>query len=217
MNIRVYDPETIPVQEVPLVQVTVSRRHTEVPESLRVMTEEKIGRLARFVDGLDHAEVHFSEHKNPRIADKEVCEVTIEGHGHHVRCKVQAPDGFQAVDKAYDKLEHQLHKLKTKLRQRYQGAPKGKKGVDSLGAVIVIDDAPAEPQGGADEDEAFDPGPKIVKAKRFAMFPMSAEEAVQRMELIGHGFFFFTNAETSRAAVVYRRDDGQVGLIDEAD
>lgn len=217
MNIRVYDPKTIPVQEVPLVQVTVSRRHTEVPESLRVMTEEKIGRLARFVDGLDHAEVHFSEHKNPRIADKEVCEVTIEGHGHHVRCKVQAPDGFQAVDKAYDKLEHQLHKLKTKLRQRYQGAPKGKKGVDSLGAVIVIDDAPVEPQGGADEDEAFDPGPKIVKAKRFAMFPMSAEEAVQRMELIGHGFFFFTNAETSRAAVVYRRDDGQVGLIDEAD
>lgn len=217
MNIRVYDPETIPVQEVPLVQVTVSRRHTEVPESLRVMTEEKIGRLARFVDGLDHAEVHFSEHKNPRIADKEVCEVTIEGHGHHVRCKVQAPDGFQAVDKAYDKLEHQLHKLKTKLRQRYQGAPKGKKGVDSLGAVIVVDDAPVESQGGADEDEAFDPGPKIVKAKRFAMFPMSAEEAVQRMELIGHGFFFFTNAETSRAAVVYRRDDGQVGLIDEAD
>ena len=199
------------------MQVTVSRRHTEVPESLRVMTEEKIGRLARFVDGLDHAEVHFSEHKNPRIADKEVCEVTIEGHGHHVRCKVQAPDGFQAVDKAYDKLEHQLHKLKTKLRQRYQGAPKGKKGVDSLGAVIVVDDAPVEPQGDADEDEAFDPGPKIVKAKRFAMFPMSAEEAVQRMELIGHGFFFFTNAETSRAAVVYRRDDGQVGLIDEAD
>ena len=71
------------------MQVTVSRRHTEVPESLRVMTEEKIGRLARFVDGLDHAEVHFSEHKNPRITDKEVCEVTIEGHGHHVRCNQQ--------------------------------------------------------------------------------------------------------------------------------
>ncbi len=199
------------------MQVTVSRRHTEVPESLRVMTEEKIGRLARFVDGLDHAEVHFSEHKNPRIADKEVCEVTIEGHGHHVRCKVQAPDGFQAVDKAYDKLEHQLHKLKTKLRQRYQGAPKGKKGVDSLGAVVGLGDAPVVPEGSTEEDETFDSGPKIVKAKRFAMFPMSAEEAVQRMELIGHGFFFFTNAETSRAAVVYRREDGQVGLIDEAD
>ncbi|MCB0971876.1 MAG: HPF/RaiA family ribosome-associated protein, partial [Acidimicrobiales bacterium] len=72
------------------MQVTVSARHTEVPDNLRVMAEEKIGKLSRFVEGLDHAEVHFSEHKNPRIADKEVCEVTIEGHGHHVRCKVQA-------------------------------------------------------------------------------------------------------------------------------
>ena len=206
------------------MQVTVSRRHTEVSDSLRVMAEEKIGRLARFVDGLDHAEVHFSEHKNPRIADKEVCEVTIEGHGHHVRCKVQAPDGFQAVDKAYDKLEHQLHKLKTKLRKRHQGAPKGNKGVDSLAAVVTPAEAAAAAAVVASRSEVAvadheleDLGPKIVKSKRFAMFPMTAEEAAQRMELVGHGFFFFTNAETSRAAVVYRRDDGQIGLIDEAD
>ncbi len=199
------------------MQVTVSRRHTEVSDSLRVMTEEKIGRLTRFVEGLDHAEVHFSEHKNPRIADKEICEVTIEGHGHHVRCKVQAPDGFQAVDKAYDKLENQLHKLKTKLTRRYQGAPKAHKKADALGAVVAVEE-PVVDEAAVEGDEA-NAGPelKIVKSKRFAMFPMTAEEAVDRMELIGHGFFFFTNAETSRAAVVYRRDDGQVGLIDEAD
>lgn len=199
------------------MQVTVSRRHTEVSESLRIMAEEKIGRLARFVDGLDHAEVHFSEQKNPRIADKEVCEVTIEGHGHHVRCKVQAPDGFQAVDMAYEKLEHQLHKLKTKLRYRYQGAPKANKGVDSLGAVVTPAEAPADSVVADGSEGEGAEGPKIVKSKRFAMFPMTAEEAAERMGLLGHGFFFFTNAETSRAAVVYRRDDGQVGLIDEAD
>ncbi len=198
------------------MQVTVSRRHTEVSESLRTMTEEKIGRLARFVEGLDHAEVHFWEHKNPRIADKEVCEVTIEGHGHHVRCKVQAPDGFQAVDKAYDKLEHQLHKLKTKLRRRYQGSPKAKKGVGALGAIAVVE-TEVEEAAPLEVGEAEEQGLRIVKAKRFAMHPMSAEEAVERMELLGHGFFFFTHEETSRAAVVYRRDDGQVGLIDEAD
>ena len=56
-----------------------------------------------------------------------------------------------------------------------------------------------------------------MKSKRFAMMPMTAEEAADRMELLGHGFFFFTNVDTSRAAVVYRRDDGDVGLIDEAD
>jgi putative sigma-54 modulation protein len=197
------------------VQVTVSRRHTEVSESLRLMTEEKIGRLTRFVEGLDHAEVHFSEHKNPRIADKEVCEVTIEGHGHHVRCKVAAPDGFQAVDKAYDKLEHQLHKLKTKLTRRYQGAPKAHKKADALGVVAtVVEDGPQEAEA---TEAVVDDGLKIVKSKRFAIHPMTAEEAVDRMALLGHGFFFFTNIETSRSAVVYRRDDGQVGLIDEAD
>jgi putative sigma-54 modulation protein len=194
------------------VEVTVSRRNTEVPERLRVMTEEKIGRLARFVDGLDHAEVHFSEHKNPRIADKEVCEVTIEGHGHHIRCKVQAPDGYQAVDKAYEKLEHQLHKLKTKLTRRHHGTPKNHKKADGLGAV-----APVEVAEQVAEVEAAPEAPRIVKSKRFAIFPMTAEEAAERMELLGHGFFFFTNLETKRAAVVYRREDGDIGLIDEAD
>ena len=188
------------------MQVTVSRRNTEVPDSLRLIAEEKIGRLTRYVDGLDHAEVHFWEHKNPRIADKEVCEVTIEGHGHHVRCRVQAADGYQAIDLAYAKLENQLHKLKTKLQRRHQGPPKNHKGEGSLGSVVALPEEAESPTSA-----------RIVKSKRFAMFPMTAEEAAERMDLLGHGFFFFTNAATSRAAVVYRREDGDVGLIDEAD
>jgi len=193
------------------VDVTVSRRNTEVSDSLRLVAEEKIGRLGRYVDGLEHAEVHFSEQKNPRIADREVCEVTVTGGGHQVRCKVQAPDGFIAVDRAYAKLERQLNKLKTKLARRYQGEPKARKGHDGISAVVspgdvVVDDL--------DDGEV---APRIVKSKRFALFPMTAEEAAERMDLLGHGFFFFTNAETKRAAVVYRRDDGDIGLIDEAD
>jgi putative sigma-54 modulation protein len=198
------------------VQVTVSARHTDVPDDLRKMAEEKIGRLSRFVEGLETAEVHFSEHKNPRISDKEVCEVTIEGHGHHVRCKVQAVDGYQAVDKAYEKLEHQLHKLKTKLSRRNHGRPKAHKKVDALGAVAAVAAEETAAAEAAAQEQAAD-GPQIVKAKRFAIHPMTADEAVERMELLGHGFFFFTNIETSRSAVVYRRDDGNVGLIDEAD
>lgn len=194
------------------MQIAISSRKTVVTPRLEEVVHEKVGRLEKFLDGMDRAEVHFAEEKNPRQADrKEFCEVTMHGHGHHVRAKVNAPDPFTAIDLAVDKLEHQLHKLKTKLRQRHQGAPKAKKGVDSLGAVVPVPDV--EPEAEVEVDD----GPKIVKSKRFAMFPMSAEEAVERMELVGHGFFFFTNAETSRAAVVYRRDDGQIGLIDEAD
>jgi putative sigma-54 modulation protein len=100
------------------LEITVSARHTDISPALRAAAEDKIGRLSRFLDGMDRAEVHFSEEHNPRIAAKEVCEVTLEGHGHLVRCKASAADGFAAVDVAVEKLEHQLYKLKSKLVPR---------------------------------------------------------------------------------------------------
>lgn len=96
------------------LEITVSARHTDVSPALRAAAEEKIGRLSRFLGGMDRAEVHFSQEHNPRIAAKEVCEVSLDGHGHHVRCKVAAADGFAAIDLAVEKLEHQLYKLKSK-------------------------------------------------------------------------------------------------------
>jgi ribosome hibernation promoting factor len=96
------------------LEITVSARHTDISPALRSAAEDKIGRLSRFLDDMERAEVHFSEEHNPRIEAKEICEVTLHGHGHHVRCKVAAVDGFAAVDLAVDKLEQQLHKLKTK-------------------------------------------------------------------------------------------------------
>jgi len=190
------------------VEITVSSRHTEVSELLRESTVEKIGRLGRFVEGMDRAEVHFSEEHTRRSADKEVCEVTLVGHGHHVRCKVSAPDGFAAVDLAVEKLEHQLHKLKTKqLKRSHTGGVNGRKaGTNGNGSGA------ASTLG----DEDSDIQPRIVKTKSFQIKPMTPEEAILQMTLLGHDFFFFTNAETERAAVVYRRDDGDVGLIDQA-
>jgi len=96
------------------LEITVSARHTDISPALRAATEEKIGRLSRFLGEMDRAEVHFSEERNPRIAAKEVCEVTLEGRGLHLRCKAAAADGFGAVDLAVEKMEHQLHKAKTK-------------------------------------------------------------------------------------------------------
>lgn len=199
-----------------MMEVTVSARHTEVPERLRLSAEEKIGRLSRFVDGMDRAEVHFSTQGNPRIAEREVCEVTMEGHGHHVRAKVTATDGYVAVDKAVAKLEQQLQKLKTKLQNQRKGGGRSGRGapvVDALVADTLVLDGPVEEA----EAPVADPMPKIVKVKRFAPMGMTADEAAQRMDLMGHGFFFFTNLDTGRAAVVYRRDDGDIGLIDEDD
>ncbi len=195
------------------MEVTVSARHTEVPERLRLSAEEKIGKLGRFVEGMDRAEVHFSTHRNPRIAEPELCEVTLEGHGHFVRAKVAATDGYVAIDKAVAKLEQQLHKLKTKLQRQKKGTGKRPVAVsDALVSDTLVLDAPAEDEVA---DGAGPTLPKIVKVKRFAPMGMTADEAAQRMDLLGHGFFFFTNLDTGRSAVVYRREDGDIGLIDE--
>lgn len=144
----------------------------------------------------------------------------MHGHGHHVRCKVSAPDGFAAVDLAIAKLEHQLHKLKTKLQRKDKRRSRPARadtpadaGGGPSAATVALDDL-AYSDGSGDEE----PGarPRIVKTKAFTIKPMTPEEAVLQMELLGHDFFFFTNADTERAAVVYRRDDGDVGLIVEA-
>ena len=186
------------------MEITVSSRHTEVSERLRESTVDKIGKLGRFLEGMDRAEVHFSEEHTRRATDKEVCEVTLVGHGHRVRCKVAAPDGFAALDLAVEKLEHQLHKLKTKLLKRTHS--NGKR-VNGHGAAT---------EAMAEGDDADSGRPRIVKTKAFQIKPMTPDEAILQMDLMGHDFFFFTNADTERAAVVYRRDDGDVGLIDQA-
>jgi putative sigma-54 modulation protein len=186
------------------VDVSVSSRNIELTPALRAAAVEKIGRLSRFLEGMDRAEVHLLEEKNPRIADKkDVCEVTMAGHGHHVRVKVAAGDPFAAIDVAVDKLEHQLHKLKTKIVSRNH--PRKDRPV--VGDQV-------EGDGEADGDGAD--RERIVKSKAFVMRPMSPDEAVLQMDLLGHDFFFFSNAETGKAGVVYRRRSGDIGLIDEA-
>lgn len=188
------------------MDVSVSSRNIELTEALRDVATEKIGRLGRFLDGMDRAEVHFFEERNPRIADKDVCEVTMDGHGHHVRAKVSAADPFAAVDAAVNKLEQQLHKLKTKLvgRSHHRAPQPVTNGGGDVASLV----------DGLDEDVTAN-GYRIVKSKRFTMKPMTPEEAVLQMDLLGHSFYFFSNAETGRSAVVYHRSAGDVGLIDE--
>ncbi len=197
------------------MDVTVSSRNVDLTDALRGAAEEKIGRLDRYLDGMERAEVHFFEERNPRIADKDVCEVTMSGHGHHVRAKVAASDPFAAVDAAVSKLEHQLHKLKTKLVSRSHPRRRAEPPAAVLAGPAAGDDLPLL----APEDEpelSEDDGVRIVKSKRFMMKPMTPEEAVLQMELLGHSFYFFSNAQTGRCAVVYWRAAGDVGLIDEA-
>lgn len=185
------------------MEVTIQCRHVELPESVRAAAREKVTRLSRFLDDWDHADINFSEEKNPRISAKEVCEVTLRGHGHVLRAKAAAADSMSAVDRVVDKLEHQVDKLKTRLLKRNH----------SKRPVTVADGQAPAPIDATDDDD--EPGaPIIVKTKSFEIKPMTPDEAVLQMDLLGHDFFFFTNADTGAAAVLYRRDDGNLGLID---
>ena len=184
------------------MEVTVRGRNVEITERLRAAAQEKVGRLSRHHEGWEHAEVHFSEEKNPRISDKEVCEATLRGHGRIIRAKAASADSLASLDKVVDKLEHQIDKLKSRLISRSH--PK-RHQVDSPGPAEDDDD-----KGGSGEQGP----PRIVKTKRFDIKPMTPEEAALQMDVLGHDFYLFTNADTGVAAVVYRRNDGDVGLID---
>lgn len=213
------------------MDIVVSGRNVAVEDSVRAAIGQKVGTLDRFLNGLDSAHVVFKEEKNPRIADKEHVEVTVEGHGHHIRAKGHAADQLTAVEIAVAKLEKQLRKLKTRVVKRHRpnlhrsdshhplqqvldGAP-----VDDL---PVTDPPPAD--DGADGDGPADDGaaaaehePQLVRTKSIELAPMTVDDAMLRMEMLGHGFFLFCNRDTGHASVVYERDDGDIGLIEGLD
>ena len=184
------------------MDVTIRGRNVEISEGLRAVAQEKVSKLSRHLDGWEHAEVHFSEEKNPRISAKEVCEVTVWGHGHVIRAKAASPDAFAAVDRVIDKLEHQMEKLKSRMQSRSHP----RRG--------PVDSGPRDLLPEGDEEDTGPRQDRIVKTKRFEIKPMTPEEAALQMDMLGHGFYLFTNADTGVAAVVYRRNDGDVGLID---
>ena len=103
------------------MDVTVSCRHVELTSAQRELVTRKIARLARIVAGMDRAEVHFTEERNRRIANREVCEVVMEGRGNRVLATASAAEPLAAVDAAVEKLEHQLHALKSRLTARHHG------------------------------------------------------------------------------------------------
>lgn len=112
------------------MQVTVGGRHTPVQSELRERSIRQVERFASFLGGMDQAQVLYWEEVNGRTLHRWTCEITVDGHGHHVRAKATAPTGSAALDAAVEKIERQMRMLKTKRnRQRHQGSPDRAAGV----------------------------------------------------------------------------------------
>ena len=170
----------------------------QVSEKIKEIASDQISHAARIFDNVGTVDVEFTERQNPRLVDERYrVEITSNAAGHIVRIEAEAPDAKSALDTATDKYERQLRRLKERLIQRNRVATD--RSVPSEDAFV--EDTP--------------PG-QIVRTKRFSMKPMTAEEAVLQMEMLGHDFFFFLDGDSNEHCVVYNRKDGDVGLIEPA-
>jgi putative sigma-54 modulation protein len=174
----------------------VKGRNVEVTDSLRGYVEEKLGRLAKHLSETAQLEVELAVERNPSIADKQVAEATVWTKGPVLRARETSSDMRASIDLVSAKLERQVKRYRAKRRR----------GPERTGGWAVEAEAPATEQAVGE--------PQIVKTKRFAIKPMSAEEAALQLELVGHDFFVFRNAESDEVNVVYRRRDGNYGLIE---
>jgi putative sigma-54 modulation protein len=160
----------------------------EISEYLQTALEKKMHKLDKYFSEDAIATVIMS-----MLRGRHVMEITIPFKGGTLRCEEATSDMYATIDSAIAKLEKQIQKYRTKLSRRLR------------------DDVDIPVSDGVTEEE---PPHKIVRTKRFALKPMDPDEAALQMELLGHSFFVFTNMETEKVNVIYRRNDGNYGLIE---
>ncbi|MEH7112737.1 ribosome-associated translation inhibitor RaiA [Neobacillus niacini] len=176
----------------------VRGENIEVTPAIREYVEKKISKLERYFTEAPEATVHvnlkFNQDKTSKV------EVTIPLPNLVLRAEETNVDMYAGIDLISDKLERQIRKHKTKVNRKFR-----EKGVIPITFATSENTEVQE----ADEDDL-----ELVRTKRFDLKPMDSEEAILQMNLLGHSFYVFNNAETNRTNVVYKRKDGRYGLIE---
>ena len=194
------------------VDVVVNARRAEVPPALRQSTEKKVAHIERFASDVRLIEVDYSRTTAKRDADAHTCEILVHLKKQLVKGSAAAAEPAAALDLALDKVVRQMRRLHERRAVGRQGGPhRAGRASAMIGSSANGNGAGPGDDGEADDDALAG---RIVKTKRFATKPMDPDEAALQMELLGHDFFLFTSADTGRAAVVYRRRDGRLGLIE---
>lgn len=170
------------------MNIKFTGRKIDVTQGLKDYSEKRLLRIEKFFPESAYVTVTFSVQKDNHIA-----EITVYHESMIFRAEISNDDMYAAIDKAIDVLERQIRKQKTRLEKKL------KTGAFSIDATPDIE-----------EESEF----KIVKTKKYENKPMSAEEAILQMNLLGHAFYIFNNAETHDKCVVYKRKDGNYGLIE---
>mgnify|MGYP002588306398 CR=1 FL=1 len=180
------------VKELDIMRFIITGRNIDITEGLKSAVEEKLGKLDRFFAPETEVNVTLSVEK-----ERQKIEVTIPVKGNIIRSEQVSSDMYVSIDLVEEVIERQLKKYKNKLIDKKRN---------------VADFAPEY----VDEDEEIfeEEEVKIIRAKKFGIKPMNAEEACVQMELLGHEFYVFLNSDTNEVNVVYKRRDGAYGLIE---
>jgi putative sigma-54 modulation protein len=176
------------------MRLQVKGKNVEVSDSIRTYAEHKLRKLEGRVHELTLVEVELAVERNPAIADNQVAEATVWTKGPVLRAREASTDMKSSIDQLTDKLLRQVKSYRERRTRRGRGAANADQG----GKPVTPDETTME----------------IVKSKQFAVKPMSPEEAVLQLELIGHDFFVFRSADSDEINVVYRRNAGGYGLIE---
>jgi len=193
------------------VRTIVKGKNIDVSDPVRQYVERKMRRLERFLDDRSEAVVELSTEQHHSGADSQIAEVTLMLDGQPLHSHAAGPTHQASLDVVIDKIERQA----VDLRERHKGQAARAEAGRSKQAPAPEEPEPAtrtaRPKAAT---EAASSPSRIVKTKRFAIEPMFEEDAVARMEELGHVFFIFVDAATERLCVLYKRDSGDYGLIE---
>ena len=180
------------------LEVEIYGRNIEITERIDEYVTKKVSKLDRYLNSIEDARVDLAYVKSARsAADRQVAQITIRGKGYILRAEERSDDIFTAFDSSLSKMQRRIERYKGK---RYRGRGDGRSLIDILPEEVL------------EEEES---GPVIVRRKRFLLTPMDEMEAIEQMELLGHEtFFIFFNANTNSVNVLYKRRDGDYGLIE---
>lgn len=204
------------------MKTQIKGRNVTVTPALQEYANEKIEHVhkllqQRKIDEVTRVELELKVEKNPSIPAPCIAEATVFTRGPVIRARESSTDMYAAIDLVTDKLVRRVKKYHDKIHGKTKHghekivAPTPEPELAPVAVVATIAD-----EFVGEVDHAGDNG-RIVKTKQFALKPMSVREATLQLELVGHAFFVFTNAESNRTNVVYRRNDGHYGLIEPAE
>lgn len=187
------------------MRTTVNSRNFELTDTLRAQIDRKLRRLERITHPDADATVELIVHASRAAETSHVAEVSLVNNGAVIRSVGTGPNMTAALDNLVDRLERQVVRARERprsVRDRAEGELQDRSAPEES----PVSEGEAESEGAGD--------PRVVEIKRYDMTPMFEEDAIVRMDELGHAFFVFLNAETDRIGVVYRRGDGGYGMID---